>query len=54
METETAWNSKPFLTGRTRTNKIVNISADGRIESSDMVRVKIIKAKRHSLQGKIL
>ncbi|MGO9379110.1 MAG: tRNA (N6-isopentenyl adenosine(37)-C2)-methylthiotransferase MiaB [Dissulfurispiraceae bacterium] len=54
VETETAWNSKPFLTGRTRTNKIVNISADGRIESSDMVRVKIIKAKRHSLQGKIL
>ncbi len=44
---------KNFLTGRTRSNKIVNFKGDdswrGRI-----IRVKIIEAKRHSLKGELL
>jgi tRNA-2-methylthio-N6-dimethylallyladenosine synthase len=53
IETETAENNS-ILTGRTRTNKIVNIPADGKVRPSDVVSVKIIKAMRHSLQGKIV
>jgi tRNA-2-methylthio-N6-dimethylallyladenosine synthase len=41
----------PLFTGRTRTNKIVNSYFDDGVRLSDMVKVKIIKAKRHSLEG---
>jgi len=54
LETETAGENTSLLTGRTRTNKIVNIPADGKAGPSDVVSVKIIKAKRHSFQGKII
>jgi tRNA-2-methylthio-N6-dimethylallyladenosine synthase len=40
-----------FFTGRTRTNKIVNSYFDDNVRTSDIVKVKIIKAKRHSLEG---
>ncbi len=39
------------FTGRTRTNKIVNFPFVDSVILSDIVKVKIIKAKRHSLEG---
>lgn len=54
LETETAGENKSHLTGRTRTNKIVNIPADGKAGPSDIVSVKIISVMRHSLEGKII
>ena len=42
-------NSK--LTGRTRSNKIVNMPVCVQPGSSDLVRVRIVKAHRHSLDG---
>ena len=54
LETETAGGNNSHLTGRTRTNKIVNIPADGKAGPSDIVSVKIISTKRHSLEGKII
>lgn len=38
------------LTGRTRTNKIVNFS--GSAEEGELIRVEIIEARRHSLEGR--
>lgn len=40
-----------ILTGRTRTNKIVNVAVDNGTGPADIVDVKITKAKRHSLEG---
>jgi tRNA-2-methylthio-N6-dimethylallyladenosine synthase len=37
--------------GRTRTNKIFNGFFDDNVRPSDIVKVKVIKAKRHSLEG---
>ena len=54
LETETARENICLLSGRTRTNKIVNIPANGKTGPSDIVSVKIIKAKRHSFEGKII
>ncbi|MDA8214647.1 MAG: tRNA (N6-isopentenyl adenosine(37)-C2)-methylthiotransferase MiaB, partial [Nitrospiraceae bacterium] len=42
------------LTGRTRTNKIVNITSKNNIKPGDIVTVKIINARRHSLEGEIV
>ncbi len=42
------------LTGRTRTNKIVNIAYNKDIKKGDTVKVKIISAFRHSLTGEIV
>ncbi len=39
------------LTGRTRTNKIVNIKIDEQIPAGTLLRVKITEAHRHSLDG---
>jgi len=39
------------FTGRTRTSKIVNCPFDDSVIPSDIVEVKILKAKRHSLEG---
>ncbi len=41
------------LTGRTRTNKIVNFYGDNKLIGK-LVEVKILKAKQHSLYGEIL
>lgn len=41
-----------MLTGRTRTNKVVNFSGDGSM-TGRLVRVEIVKARRHSLDGVI-
>ncbi len=54
LETETAGENDSILAGRTRTNKIVNMPSDGKAGPADIVSVKIIKAKRHSLQGQII
>lgn len=43
----------PVFTGRTRTNKIVNFSGHGPAKPADIIKVKILKAKRHSLEGMI-
>ncbi len=42
------------LTGRTRTNKIVNITSKNNIKPGDIVTVKIINARRYSLEGEIV
>ncbi|MBT9146230.1 MAG: hypothetical protein DDT42_02112 [candidate division WS2 bacterium] len=42
------------LTGRTRTNKIVNIPLKNDIKPSDIITLKIINTRRHSLEGDIL
>lgn len=44
-------NDSSKLTGRTRTNKIVNISKNKDINIGDIVKVKIITARQHSLEG---
>ena len=54
LETEIAGENNSQLTGRTRTNKIVNIPADGKALPSDIVSVKIIRTKRHSFEGEII
>ena len=54
LETETSDENDSQLSGRTRTNKIVNIPTNGKVGPSDIVSVKIIKAKRHSFEGKII
>lgn len=54
VETETAGEENSLPTGRTRANKIVNIASDAKVEPADVVRVKIVEAKRHSLHGKIV
>lgn len=41
------------LTGRTKTNKIVNIQSEN-IEKGKTIPVKIIEAKRHSLEGIVI
>jgi tRNA-2-methylthio-N6-dimethylallyladenosine synthase len=46
-------NGNGNLTGRTRTNKIVDIWADDIIKGA-LVDVEIIKARRHSLEGKLV
>jgi len=45
---------KEMLTGRTRTNKIVNFYPKGKGLTGTFVMVKIIKSKRHSLYGEIV
>jgi len=42
------------FTGRTRTNKIVNIPSEDNAEPGDTITVKITRAGRHSLEGDIL
>ena len=42
------------VSGRTRTNKIVNISFKNNLNTGDIVKVKITRAGRHSLEGEIL
>ncbi len=44
---------KERLTGRTRTNKIVTISFDHRLRPGELLKVRITKAYRHSLQGDV-
>lgn len=46
-------NGNGNLTGRTRTNKIVDIRADD-IRKGAIVDVEIIKGKKHSLEGKLV
>lgn len=46
-------NGKGNLTGRTRTNKIVEIRAD-EIRKGAIVDVEIIKGRKHSLEGKLV
>lgn len=46
--------NKEMLTGRTRTNKIVNFPAKNNDLTGSLVYVKIIKSKRHSLYGEVL
>jgi tRNA-2-methylthio-N6-dimethylallyladenosine synthase len=41
---------KDTLTGRTRSNKIVNFKGKG-LPRCKVVDVKILRAKRHSLEG---
>jgi tRNA-2-methylthio-N6-dimethylallyladenosine synthase len=54
LETEISGDNSSLLTGRTRTNKIVSIVSDGKARPSDLVRVKIVNANRHSLHGEII
>lgn len=42
------------FTGRTRTNKIVNIPLKNNVKPADIITVKITRAGRHSLEGDIL
>ncbi len=42
------------FTGRTRTNKIVNIPSKNNAKPADIITVKITRAGRHSLEGDIL
>ncbi|MDI6800854.1 MAG: tRNA (N6-isopentenyl adenosine(37)-C2)-methylthiotransferase MiaB [Thermodesulfovibrionales bacterium] len=44
-------DSKKF-SGRTRTNKIVNIPSTKSLRAGDIVKVKVTRALRHSLEGK--
>jgi tRNA A37 methylthiotransferase MiaB len=46
-------NGNGNLTGRTRTNKIVDIWAEDIIKGA-LVDVEIIKGRRHSLEGKLV
>ena len=46
--------NKEMLTGRTRTNKIVNFPAKGTNLTGSFVYVKVIESKRHSLYGEII
>ena len=39
------------MTGRTRTNKIVNILPSGQIVPGMLLKVRILKGQRHSLEG---
>jgi len=43
-----------ILSGRTRTNKIVNIPGTSPVPISDIVSVRIVKANRHSLIGSLI
>jgi tRNA-2-methylthio-N6-dimethylallyladenosine synthase len=45
--------NKNLFSGRTRTNKIVTIPATD-CEKGEMVKVEIVKGRKHSLEGKIL
>ena len=51
VESEISHGGGRVFTGRTRTNKIVNFPFDDAKIISGIVKVKIIKAKRHSLEG---
>jgi tRNA-2-methylthio-N6-dimethylallyladenosine synthase len=51
LETPSTGAGGCLLAGRTRSNKIVNVLACEHFGPADIVRVKIIKAKRHSLDG---
>ncbi len=42
------------MTGRTRTNKIVNILPSGHVVPGMILRVKILKGQRHSLEGVVI
>lgn len=42
------------FSGRARTNKVVNVLFDSHIKHGDIVKVKIIRAGRHSLEGEIV
>jgi tRNA-2-methylthio-N6-dimethylallyladenosine synthase len=42
------------FSGRTRTNKIVNIPSEDNAEPGDIITVKITRARRHSLEGEIV
>ncbi|MDP2168563.1 MAG: tRNA (N6-isopentenyl adenosine(37)-C2)-methylthiotransferase MiaB [Thermodesulfovibrionales bacterium] len=42
------------LTGRTRTNKIVNFKKDPGISAGSIIRVRILEAKKHSLKGEVV
>lgn len=46
--------NKEMLTGRTRTNKIVNFSAKSVDLTGSLVYVKIVEGKRHSLYGEAI
>jgi tRNA-2-methylthio-N6-dimethylallyladenosine synthase len=46
-ETDPEW-----LTGRTRTNKIVNFPGDGRETAGNILHMDICEAKKHSLEGR--
>ena len=50
---ETTSNNREghLLSGRTRSNKIVNIASEGQVGPAEIVRVRIIKANRHSMEG---
>ncbi len=43
-----------MITGRTRTNKIVNVISSDSVMAGDTINVQITKAMRHSLEGSIL
>ena len=45
---------KSIMTGRTSTNKIVNISYDGKNSVNGLISVRILKANRHSLDGELI
>ncbi len=47
-------NNADKLSGRTRANKIVNISSKNNIKPGDIVTAKIINARRYSLEGEIV
>ncbi len=42
------------FSGRTRTNKVVNVLFDSTIKPGDTIKVKITTARRHSLEGEIV
>lgn len=43
--------NRTFLTGRTRTNKIVRVPYKDGVKAGNIIMVKIMKANRHSLEG---
>jgi tRNA-2-methylthio-N6-dimethylallyladenosine synthase len=47
-------NNSGQLTGKTKTNKIVNIPVNDNIKPGDIVKVKIINTYRHSMEGNII
>ena len=53
LDTTTSNEKNILLSGRTRTNKIVNCPFVDSVILSDIVKVKIIKTKRHSLEGMV-
>ncbi|NOZ25169.1 MAG: tRNA (N6-isopentenyl adenosine(37)-C2)-methylthiotransferase MiaB [Nitrospirae bacterium] len=42
------------MTGRTRTNKIVNIAPSGSVSPGMILKIRILKANRHSLEGEVI